>query len=101
VRIDWNLEDQTLISEEAETVVVNAHGALVRLDLVPPLGQKVTLQNTPANQIQEAVVVFLGKVAAKDGKFSVGVEFTKPNASFWRVSFPPEDWSRSHPDAKA
>jgi len=40
VRIDWNLEDQTLISEEAETVVVNAHGALVRLDLVPPLGQK-------------------------------------------------------------
>lgn len=100
VRIDWNLEDQTLISEEAETVVVNAHGALVRLDSVPPLGQKVTLHNTLADESQEAVVVFLGKIAAKDGKFSVGVDFTRPNASFWRVTFPPEDWSRSHPDAK-
>jgi hypothetical protein len=100
VRLDWRLENQTLISEEAETIVVNAHGALVRLNSVPPLGQKLTLQNTPVNQTQEAVVVFVGKAAAKDGKFSVGVEFTKPNASFWLVSFPPEDWSRSHPDAK-
>jgi hypothetical protein len=100
VRLEWQPENQRLISEEAETIVVNAHGALVRLDSVPPLGQKVVLQNTPVLQTQEAVVVFLGKAAAKDGKFSVGVEFTKPNASFWRVSFPPEDWSRSHPKAK-
>jgi len=100
VRIDWKLEDQTLISEEAETVVVNAQGGLVRLDSVPVLGQKVTLQNITTKENQEAVVVFLGKTAAKDGKFSVGVEFTRQNASFWRVSFPPEDWSRSHPDAK-
>jgi hypothetical protein len=100
VRLEWQPENQPLISEQAETIVVNAHGALVRLDLVPPFGQKVTLQNSPANETQEAIVVFVGKTAAKDGKFSVGVEFTKPNASFWRVSFPPQDWSRSHPDAK-
>lgn len=100
VRLDWQPENQTLISEEAETIVVNAHGALVRLDAVPPLGQKITLQNTAVDQTQEAVVVFVGKAAAKDGKISVGVEFTKPNASFWRVSFPPSDWSRRHPDAK-
>jgi len=100
VRLEWQPENRPLIAEEAETVVVNAHGCLVRLDLVPPLDQKVTLQNTAANQTQEAVVVFVGKAAAKDGKFSVGVEFTEPNASFWRVSFPPEDWSRSHPHAK-
>jgi hypothetical protein len=100
VHLKWQPENQPLTSEEAETVVVNAHGALVRLHSVPPLGQKVTLQNTPANQTQEAVVVFLGKAAAKDGKVSVGVEFTKPNASFWRVSFSPEDWSLTHRDAK-
>jgi hypothetical protein len=80
--------------------VVNARGALVRSDTVPAISQKVTLQNVPVNQAQEAVVVFVGKEAAKDGKFSVGIEFTKPNASFWRVSFPPEDWSCSHPAAK-
>jgi hypothetical protein len=68
--------------------VVNAHGALLRLGLVPRLGQTVSLQNTLTKQIQEAVVVFVGETAAKDGKISVGVEFTEPNASFWRVSFP-------------
>jgi hypothetical protein len=100
VRLDWRIENETLTTEEVETIVVNAHGALLRLDSVPPIGQKVTLQNIPANETQEAVVVFVGKAAAKDGKFSVGVEFSKPNASFWRVSFPPQNWSRSHPDAK-
>jgi hypothetical protein len=100
VRLEWQPENQTGVSEEAETVVVNAHGALVRLDLVPTIGQTLTLQNKSANQAQEAVVVFVSKEAAKDGKFSVGVEFTKPNASFWRVTFPLEEWSLSHPDAK-
>jgi hypothetical protein len=100
VRLDWQSENQTLVSEESETIVVNAHGALLRLASVPPLGQKVTLQNIPANEIQEAVVVFVGRPTTKDGKTGVGVEFTKANASFWRVTFPPADWSRSHPDAK-
>ena len=100
VRLDWQPENQARVSEEAETMVVNAHGALLRLDSVPALGQMLALQNKSAKQSQEAVVVFVGKEAAKDGKFSVGVEFTNPNASFWRVTFPPEDWSLKHPDAK-
>jgi hypothetical protein len=100
VNLVWRLEDQTLISEETETIVVNAHGGLIRVASVPPLGQKVTLQNTRANQTEEAVVVFIGKAVAKDGKVGVGVEFIKPNASFWRINFPPENWSPSHPDAK-
>jgi hypothetical protein len=100
VRLHWRLENQSLVSEETETVVVNAHGALVRLDPVPLLGQKVTLENISTHETQDAIVVFLGKAAAKSGKISVGIEFTKPNASFWHVSFPPEDWSLSHPDAK-
>ena len=101
VRVDWRLENKTLISEDTETFVVNVHGALVRLDSVPLFGQNVILQNVSTNETQEAIVVFVSKAAAKDGKFSVGIEFTKPNASFWHVSFPPEDWSPSHPDAKA
>jgi hypothetical protein len=101
VRLHWRLEDQSLISEETETVVVNAHGALVRLDVVPLLNHKVTLENISTHETQDANVVFLGKAAAKERKISVGIEFTKPNASFWHVSFPPEDWSLAHPDAKA
>ena len=101
VRLHWRRENQSLISEETETVVVNAHGALVRLDAVPLLSQKVTLENISTHETQDAIVVFLGKAAAKSGKISVGIEFTKSNPSFWRVSFPPEDWSLAHPDAKA
>ena len=100
VRLDWQPENQARVSEEAETVVVNAHGALVRLEMVPTLGQTLALENKSANQTQEAIVVFVAKESAKDGKFSVGLEFTKPNASFWRVTFPPEGWSLTHPDAK-
>lgn len=100
VRADWYLENKTLISENTETLVVNAHGGLVRLDAVPPLGQKVILQNASTNKTQEAIVVFVSGAAVKDGKSDIGTEFTKPNSSFWNVSFPPEDWSLSHPDAK-
>ena len=101
VRMDWNLEDQTLISEETETEVVNAHGALVTLDSVPPSGQEVTLQNTTTDETQTAIVVFVGEAPVKDGKYRVGVEFTEPNPSFWQISFPPADWSISHSDARA
>jgi hypothetical protein len=30
----------------------------------------------------------------------VGLSFAKPTPSFWRVSFPPEDWTPRSPDAK-
>ena len=79
VRLRWRLENQSMISEETETVVVNAHGALFRLDSVPLLGQEVTLENISAQETQEAIVVFLGQAGAKE-----------------RLVF----WSLSHPDAK-
>ena len=36
----------------------------------------------------------------EDEKFDVGVDFSQPNPKFWSVSFPPDDWTPSHPDAK-
>jgi hypothetical protein len=100
VRLNWRLDNQSIIFEESETVVVNAHGALVRLNAVPLLGQEVTLENISGHETQDAIVVFLGQAGAKEKKTSVGIQFTKPNPSFWHVSFPPDDWSLSHPDAK-
>jgi hypothetical protein len=34
------------------------------------------------------------------GKFNVALEFKKPNASFWQISFPPEDWSPYDKDTR-
>lgn len=101
VRAKWSLEDKTSVSEDTETFVVSPYGALIRLGSPLPLGQRIALQNTSTYETQESVVVFVSKDATKDGRFNVGIEFTKPNASFWRVAFPPEGWSPSHPDAKA
>jgi hypothetical protein len=36
----------------------------------------------------------------RGGKAEVGLEFTVPRPAFWRVAFPPEDWSPKHPDAR-
>jgi len=44
-------------------------------------------------------VVFLGPV--REGKAEIGLEFSSPPPTFWRVPFPPEDWTPKHPDARS
>ena len=95
--VEGHLEDKTPFAEQTQSYRVSAHGALIRLHAVLYPGQKLVLRNS-SNETQEGLVVFI--IAVKDGTFDVGVELTKPNPSFWGVSFPPEDWSTSHPDAK-
>jgi hypothetical protein len=98
VHVEGDLTGETPFSEDTETFAVNAHGALVGLNAEPRLGQDVNLRNVATNETQQSKVVFV--IVAKDGKFIVGIDFAKPNPSFWHMSFPPEDWSTSHPDAK-
>lgn len=98
VRVEGRLKDNTPFAEETVTFVVSAHGALIEMSEEPDLGQDVTLRNPTTNEAQESKVVFV--IMAKDGKSIVGLDFAKPNPSFWHMSFPPEDWTPSHPDAK-
>ena len=34
-------------------------------------------------------------------KSEVGVEFLKPAPKFWRISFPPDDWTPKDPEITA
>jgi hypothetical protein len=34
-------------------------------------------------------------------KQEIGIEFVKPSPLFWRIAFPPSDWTAAHEDAKA
>jgi len=43
-------------------------------------------------------VAFLGPV--RGGKAEIGLEFTAPRPTFWRVAFPPEDWTPKSPEAR-
>ena len=84
--------------EIGETLAINAHGALVLLEARVTSGSTVRLQHKWTEEEQECHVVFLGPV--RNGKAEVGLEFAAPRPSFWRVAFPPEDWSPKNPEAR-
>ena len=86
------------IEEETETLAINAHGALVILKSRLTSGSKVLLQHKRTEEEQECHVAFLGPV--RNGKAEIGLEFSAPRPGFWRVAFPPEDWSPRHPEAR-
>jgi hypothetical protein len=84
--------------ESSQTLAISAHGALVLLEARLTSGSKVHLRHERTREEQECHVVFLGPV--RGGKGEIGLEFLEPRPSFWRVAFPPEDWSPRHPEAR-
>jgi hypothetical protein len=85
-------------SEETCTSVVNAHGALILLDEQVTRGQLVTIRNVKSGEELQGEVVEIGEPHA--GKSEVAVEFLEPSPRFWRIAFPPDDWSARSPGAK-
>jgi hypothetical protein len=86
-------------SEETSTLIVNAHGALLQLALTVEIGQLLGIKNTQTMEELVCRVVSLG--LDQPGKREVGIEFEVPSPRFWRIAFPPSDWSPRSPDAKA
>lgn len=84
--------------EETSTLAINAHGALVLLQSRITSGSAIHLQHKVTQEEQECHVAFLGPV--RFGKAEVGLEFSEARPGFWRVAFPPEDWSPKHPEAR-
>jgi hypothetical protein len=77
--------------EETHTIVLNAHGTLLEMRAALDAGQTVTLKNLKTSEQIECTVKLVTQADA--GKFNIALEFKKPNASFWQISFPPEDWA--------
>ena len=85
-------------TEETETLAINAHGALVLMASRVLSGGKLLMHHRRTKEEEECHVVFLGPV--RNGKAEVGLEFLTSRPTFWRVAFPPEDWSPKHPEAR-
>ena len=98
VRIRGTDPQSKPFEEEAVTLAINAHGALVSLKNRLTSGTKVKMRHNITEEEQECQVVFLGPV--REGKAEVGLEFSEPRPAFWRVAFPPEDWSPRSPEAR-
>jgi hypothetical protein len=84
--------------EEADTLAINAHGALILLQARVTSGSLLTLRNNITKEEQECSVVFLGPV--RGNKAEIGLEFSARRPQFWRIAFPPEDWSPKNPEAR-
>jgi hypothetical protein len=84
--------------EFTETLAINAHGGLVLLGARVTSGSVIHMRHIKTEEEQECHVVFLGPV--RNAKAEVGLEFTVPRPTFWRVAFPPEDWSPKNPESR-
>jgi hypothetical protein len=84
--------------ESTETLAINAHGALVLMNARVTSGSLVHMKHNKTEEEQECHVAFLGPV--RSGRAEIGLEFSSPRPTFWRVAFPPEDWSPRSAEAR-
>ena len=87
------------VSENAFTLNVSAHGALILLSMRVEAGQKILCRNP--DTLEEQFIRVVHVAPAAEGKLEVGVEFLKPAPKFWRISFPPDDWTPKDPEITA
>jgi hypothetical protein len=99
VRVSVQAGVASLSEEETHTLAISAHGTLMVLTAPVYRGQRLTLFNFQTKAALECVVAHVDRTP--EGQFHVGVEFMLPNPTFWRVAFPPKDWTPRHPHAKS
>ncbi len=85
-------------SERTKTLIVNAHGALIELHEPVLAGQQLKMKNLATNEEVSCTVVDINRPSP--GQSQIGVAFAKPSPTFWRVAFPPENWTPHDPEAK-
>lgn len=88
--LETRLEAEKLVSMDAFTLVVNAHGGLLELSYKLPRGQKIWLTNLGTGTKMPCHV--MGARKSDDGAFAVAFEFENPSPDFWSIHFPPNDW---------
>jgi hypothetical protein len=91
--------DNKVVSEVTRTVTVNAHGAKILLGLKASIGEVLMLRNSGTGEEVSCRVVYISPHQAE--KKEVGLDFITPSPGFWRISFPPTDWTMRSPEAKS
>ncbi|GEM_PF-2469986 len=94
--VSWTTSTGMRVREHAETEVVSATGAMLRMKTRVPSNATVVIKRPAANQSATANVVTVSN-PGPDGWIRVGVEFTTPNTSFWGISFPPAEVAPAEP----
>ena len=87
VEVGWQ-EDHMHVSEHAETEVLNAYGALLRMKPHLPIPIDVELSKPREGLSTQARVVGF-REPTPGGLLGVAVELATPSQTFWGISFPP------------
>jgi hypothetical protein len=82
--------DREQVREDAHTLVVNAHGGLLKLKMEVLAGQPLVLVNSKG--VQEQCHVVRIDQPSPD-YYAVAFQFDEPSPMFWPVTFPPADWN--------
>jgi len=90
VVVEIKTRDGKDVRENTQTVVVNAHGGLLKLKTEVKAGQPILLINERA-QLQQACRVVRVETS-EAGHSAVAFEFDQPTPHFWPIVFPPSDW---------
>ena len=90
VVVQVKTRDGKELREETQTVVVNAHGGLLKLRMEVKAGQPILLINEKSKAHQTCRVVRVETSEA--GLSAVAFEFDQPAPHFWPIVFPPADW---------
>jgi hypothetical protein len=88
----------TQFEELAKTLSVAVNGGPLLITTPLTKGQRIVLSRPDGKHSLECVVVYVKHSHANF--LEAGVSFIWPSPKFWGVTFPPEDWSPQHPDAK-
>ena len=73
---------QRPLCEDGRTVEINAHGALIVMNVPVEVGERLLVTNNANNKIQECKVLSVRGVPG--GSVAVVIEFIGSAAGFWR-----------------
>jgi hypothetical protein len=85
--------DGMTIRQDTRTTVVGAHGALLVLATTTEIKPSLLLINKKTGGEAQCRVAYQKRI--ESGKVELGIEFVDPQPRFWRIAFPPDNWSRA------
>ena len=90
VQVRRQTDNDGFMSEVSHTLVVNAHGALIRLAMKVQASELLAIKHLNSGEEKQGRVVGVRAEVASQNE--VAIEFTAPAPRFWHIDFPPADW---------
>jgi hypothetical protein len=84
VELNWITREGRAVSETTATLQVGAGGAIVLVEMAPPLGAEVRLTNTENNRTKMARIAGM-RPSLQAHTLEVALEFQLQDETFWEL----------------